>query len=344
MTLGADAVLDTYTGTLTARHANVASRVRLYTPIVASTDVVDDFETHRRHLLAVAYRLTGSVTDAEDAVQESWLRLDHADVREIRDLRAWLTTVVGRICLDHLRSAAVRRERYVGQWLPEPIVTDVNPSSRPDPLETLVQDEDARMAAMVVLDTMSPQQRIAFVLHDGFSVPFDEISAILGVETATARQLASRGRRAAAAAPPPVSADQHAEAVLRLVEAMATGDIDRIVATLDPDVVMVGDADGKTGTAINVIRGPEKFARFFLGLVRRYGWEALLATRTPVLVNGRLGFYGERADGDGTHPPVAPRVSAYAVRDGRVCAAYDVANPDKFHGIVLGGQRPFDAS
>lgn len=139
--------------------------------------LADAFEQHRPHLLSVAYRLTGSVADAEDAVQDAWLRLDRADADGIDDLRAWLTTVVGRLCLDRLRSAAVRREHYVGQWLPEPIVTPVGGPSSPDPLEAVVRQEDSRMAAMVVLDTLTPAQRVAFVLHDGFAVPFDEIAA-----------------------------------------------------------------------------------------------------------------------------------------------------------------------
>ncbi|WP_346764709.1 sigma-70 family RNA polymerase sigma factor [Rhodococcus sp. HNM0569] len=291
------------------------------------------FEEHRAYLLGVAYRLTGNVSDAEDAVQEAWLRLDRVD-ESIDNLRAWLTTVVGRLCLDHLRSAAVRRESYIGQWLPEPIVTDLGGARSDDPLESVVRDEDAHLAAMVVLDAMPPAQRVSFVLHDAFSVPFSEVAALLGVSPAAARQLASRGRRAAASTPPPASPAEHADAVQRLVEALASGDLDRIVRTLDPDVVSIGDANGTTKTAPNVIRGPEKFARFFVGLTRMYGVEALM-TRTPVLVNGRLGFYGGMVEGDGTHPPIAPRITGYAVRDGRVCASYDVANPEKFGGILL---------
>ncbi|QKT10277.1 sigma-70 family RNA polymerase sigma factor [Rhodococcus sp. W8901] len=196
--------------------------------------LAESFESHRSHLLSAAYRLTGSVSDAEDAVQDAWLRLAAADTAAIRDLRAWLTTVVDRICLDRLRSATARRERYVGQWPPEPIGTDLTPSNPPDPLESVVRQEANRMAAMVVLDALSPAQRVAFVLHDGFAVPFDEIAGVLSVNVPSARQLASRARRAVAAAPPPVPDAAHAEVVTRLLSAMAAGDLDAVVAALHP--------------------------------------------------------------------------------------------------------------
>ncbi|MHD0283224.1 sigma-70 family RNA polymerase sigma factor [Rhodococcus aetherivorans] len=296
--------------------------------------LADAFEQHRPHLLSVAYRLTGSVADAEDAVQDAWLRLDGADTDRIDDLRAWLTTVVGRLCLDRLRSATARRENYVGQWLPEPIVTPLGGSPAPDPLEAVVRQEDSRMAAMVVLDTLTPAQRVAFVLHDGFAVPFDEIAGILDVTPASARQLASRGRRAVSAAPPPVPAAEHVEAVQRLMTALASGDLAAVVAALDPDARVIGDANGVTRTAVNVVVGAERFARFFLGLMQRYGAEAFLAG-TPAFVNGELGFVSGGGPGDETHRAFAGRVVGCTVRNGRVWAAYDMANPDKLRGVLL---------
>ncbi|MGW5145600.1 sigma-70 family RNA polymerase sigma factor [Rhodococcus koreensis] len=296
--------------------------------------LVDEFESHRRHLLSVAYRLTGSVSDAENAVQESWLRLDDANAATIRDLGAWLTTVVGRICLDRLRSAAVRREQYVGQWLPEPVVTGLSPSAEPDPLEAVVRDEDNRLAALIVLDTLTPAQRVAFVLHDGFGVPFDEVAAILGIETPAARQLASRARKAAAATTPAVPDEEHALAVQRLLEALAGGDLDAVVAALHPDALVIGDANGTTSTAVNVIRGADKFARFFLGLVQRYGPEVFTAMEL-VLVNGQLGYFTAGFTGDDAHRSSPARVGGFTVRDGLVYAAYDIANPEKFAGIML---------
>ncbi|QSE90250.1 sigma-70 family RNA polymerase sigma factor [Rhodococcus pseudokoreensis] len=296
--------------------------------------LVDEFESHRRHLLSVAYRLTGSVSDAEDAVQESWLRLDDANAATIRDLGSWLTTVVGRICLDRLRSAAVRREQYVGQWLPEPVVTALSPSAEPDPLEAVVRDEDNRLAALIVLDTLTPAQRVAFVLHDGFGVPFDEVAGILGIETPAARQLASRARKAAAATTPAVPDEEHALAVQRLLEALAGGDLDAVVAALHPEALVIGDANGTTSTAVNVIRGADKFARFFLGLVQRYGPEVFTAMEL-VLVNGQLGYFTAGFTGDDAHRSSPARVGGFTVRDGLVYAAYDIANPEKFAGIML---------
>ncbi|GAB2665459.1 sigma-70 family RNA polymerase sigma factor [Prescottella soli] len=301
--------------------------------------LADSFEAHRGHLMSAAYRLTGSVSDAEDAVQEAWLRLADTDADAIRDLRAWLTTVVGRICLDRLRSATVRRERYIGQWLPEPIVTDRTPSRAPDPLESVVQQEDNRIAALVVLDTLSPDQRVAFVLHDGFAVPFGEIADLLSVSVASARQLASRARRALADAPPPVPEAEHDEAVTRLVTALASGDLDAVIAALHPDAITIGDANGTTRTAVNVITGADHSARFFLGLAHKYGVDTFLAA-TPVRVNGRLGFLSHGSPGDATHPGYPGRVTAFTVRDDRVWAAYDIANPEKLGGIRLSVRPP----
>ncbi|MEU4802618.1 RNA polymerase sigma factor SigJ [Actinosynnema sp. NPDC023587] len=279
------------------------------------------FTGHRTHLVGVAYRLTGSVADAEDAVQESWLRLSRLSDQgreEIEDLRGWLTTVVGRLCLDRLRSAAVRRERYFGQWLPEPLVT----AFRDDPLEAVVRDDGVRMAALVLLDELTPEQRVAFVLHDAFGVPFDSIAETLGCAVATARQHASRGRRAASAAPPPPRAalDEQREVLEKFLAALAAGDVATVVGLLHPDVVMVGDSDGKARTAVNVITGPDKVSRFLFGLMRRY---AGLPGGEPVLVNGDLGVkFAARGD-------LAARVTAFVLRDGKLAALYDVANPDK---------------
>ncbi|TQM80467.1 RNA polymerase ECF family sigma subunit [Saccharothrix saharensis] len=278
------------------------------------------FTGHRAHLVGVAYRLTGSVADAEDAVQEAWLRLSGLSDRartDIRDLRGWLTTVVGRICLDRLRSAAVRRERYVGQWLPEPVVT----SGEDDPLDAVVRDDGVRMAALVVLDRLTPEQRVAFVLHDAFDVPFAEIADSLGCTVTTARQHASRGRRAVAEADPPprVALEEQREVLERFLAAVASGDLDAVVSLLHPDVVMVGDGGGKAKTAVHVVSGADKVARLILGLMRRYGD----VEGRPALVNGDLGLVFA-AQGE-----LTPRVEAIVVRDGRVAGVYDMSNPDK---------------
>ncbi len=293
--------------------------------------LVDTFEAERTRLLSVGYRLTGSIADAEDAVQEAWLRLASTPAEEIRDLRAWLTTVVSRLCLDRLKSAVKRRETYVGQWLPEPVVTSYESV---DPLDEVVRGEESRFAALVVLDTMTPDQRVSFVLHDGFGVPFDEIAQLLGITPAAARQQASRGRKAAAATPPPVDDEEHAEAVFRLITAMASGDIKAIIASLHPDVVVIGDANGTTNTAVNIIHGPEKFARFFLGLISRYGMESM-QSNVPVRVNGRMGLATYGWDGETKRQTSPARITGYAVKDGLVWASYDIANPEKFAGVRL---------
>lgn len=293
--------------------------------------LVDTFETERPRLLNVAYRLTGSVADAEDAVQEAWLRLDRSDTK-IDNLQAWLTTVVSRLCLDRLTSAAARRETYVGQWLPEPVVTPMEGSD--DPLAAVVQQEDNRFAALVVLDVLPPDQRVAFVLHDAFGVSFGEIAETLSIEPANARQLASRARKAVADPPPPVPDEEHNAAVGRFLEAMATGDINAVLATLHPDALVMGDANGTTNTAVNVIHGADKFARFYLGLLRRYGTDAL-STMRPVLVNGQLGIATYGWDGETIRTSSPPRIAGFTVRDGLVCATYDISNPEKWSGVRL---------
>ncbi len=295
---------------------------------------VTDFEALRPHLMAVAYRVTGTVADAEDIVQEAWLRLDKQDPKkgtEIADLRAWLTTVVSRLGLDRLRSAAHRRETYTGNWLPEPVVTGFDGA---DPLAAVVAREDARFAAMVVLERLSPDQRIAFVLHDGFSMPFSEVAEVLGTNEPAARQLASRARKAVAGQAPPKPDPSHDEVVGKLMAAMAAGDLEAVVSLLHPDVTLTGDSNGKAPTAINVIHGADKVARFFFGLANRYG-PAMFTSYQLGLVNGELGGYTAGVPASDGYREMMPRIMAMTVRDGKVCALWDVANPDKFTGSPL---------
>jgi RNA polymerase sigma-70 factor (ECF subfamily) len=300
---------------------------------------VSDFEALRPHLMAVAYRLTGTVVDAEDIVQEAWLRWDKQDPEkgtEITDLRAWLTTVVSRLGLDRLRSAAHRRETYTGNWLPEPVVTGFDGA---DPLSSVVAREDARFAAMVVLERLSPDQRVAFVLHDGFSLPFSEVAEVLGTNEPAARQLASRARKALhrrGDPAPPKPDPSHNEVVGRLLAAMAEGDLETVVSLLHPDVTLTGDSNGKASTAINVIHGAEKVARFMFGLARRYG-PAMFTSYQLGLVNGELGGYTAGCPASDGYREMMPRIMAMTVRDGKVCALWDIANPDKFSGSPLRG-------
>ncbi len=331
---------------------------------VLGAQAASTFESLRPHLMSVAYRLTGTVADVEDIVQEAWLRWDAAPGRDdVADLRAWLTTVVSRLGLDKLRSAARRRETYTGHWLPEPVVTGLGdargggggggspsgggpPRGGPrggggggggggaDPLSAVVAAEDARFAVMVVLERLSPDQRVAFVLHDGFAMPFAEVAGVIGASEAAARQLASRARKAVAAAPPPQPDPTHDEVVGRLMAAMAPGDLHSVVSLLHPDVTFTGDANGRAPTAARVICGADKVARFMLGLARRYG-PAFYTANQLALVNGELGSYTLGTAGDGGHWAMLPRITAMTVRDGKVCALWDIANPDKFSGSPL---------
>lgn len=305
-------------------------------------DLATEFESHRDHLLAVAYRMIGSRTEAEDAVQDTWLRCsaalaDPADRARIRDLRGWLTTTIGRICLDVLRSARVRREAYPGQWLPEPVVSRLpadGHAAAADPAERVSQLEEIGMALLVVLERLGPEQRVALVLHDVFAVPFDEIATVLGNSPAAARQLASRARRAVADGSPRHTADpaEQRRVLAAFIAATQTGDLDGLLAVLAPDVVMIGDSGGLAPAARNPVTGALKVARFLLGLLRRAGGQPL---RTEaVRVNGALGLLVEAGDG-GPAPAPAPvrMVIAFSIADGRITGVFDQLNPAKLGGV-----------
>nr|WP_228046459.1 sigma-70 family RNA polymerase sigma factor [Saccharopolyspora sp. HNM0983] len=279
-----------------------------------------EFDQHRGRLIGIGYRLTGSVADAEDAVQEAWLRLVRTGPDQVRDLGPWLTTAVSRLCLDRVRSAAARREEYVGPWLPEPLVR----TGEDDPGSITADRDDLRMAVLRVLHELPADQRFALVLHDGFQVPFGEIAEVLGCSAAAARQHASRGRRSLAAADPPERAPLPVQQQLLddFLAAVRSGDLAAISRALHPHAVVYGDSGGRARTARRPVVGADKVARFAAGLVAKYGAE-LFAGGRPVLVNGDLGLLlPGSAD-------VEPRVMCLAVRDGRVGEIYDVVNPDK---------------
>jgi len=302
---------------------------------VKSVSTATDIEEHRAHLVSVGYRMTGSLADAEDAVQDAWLRLNRlseAERAEIRDPRGWLTTVVGRLCLDRLRSASARRESYLGPWLPEPLVST---DDADDPLAVLVRDEEVRMAAMVVLDQLTPPQRVAFVLHDALAMPFGDIAAVLGCSVTTARKHASRARRAVAEAQPPprAAAAEQMRLLKGVAEALGRGDTQALVALLHPDAVMVNDSGGMTPAARRVVQGADKVARLLVGLSNRYGAD-LVAGWAPVLVNGEQGY---RSGGRGGAPE---SVSVFSVRDGKIAAIYSVLNPAKLIAALARTGRP----
>ncbi|OKI52931.1 RNA polymerase sigma factor SigJ [Micromonospora sp. CB01531] len=300
------------------------------------TDLAAEFEAERGHLMAVAHRMLGSRSEAEDAVQETWLRYagafaDPAARAQIRELRGWLTTTCSRICLDVLRSARVRREAYPGQWLPEPVVTDVPTADgfAPDPAERAVRADQLGTALLVVLERLSPEQRVAFVLHDVFAVPFATVADVLGTTTVAARQLASRARRAVTAPDVPRHTADLAEqqrVLAAFIAAVESGELERLVQVLAPDVVMIGDSGGHFPAARRPVVGAEAVARFVRGLfgqASRYG-DTVLAR--PVLVDGALGWQAETVFRDGRPIRI---VTSFAVHDGRITGVFNQLNPEK---------------
>ncbi|MEU8299359.1 RNA polymerase sigma factor SigJ [Micromonospora sp. NPDC048909] len=302
-------------------------------------DLATEFEAERGRLLAVAHRMLGSRSEAEDAVQETWLRYanalaDPAARAEIRELSAWLTTTCARICLDVLRSARVRREAYVGQWLPEPVVTPVESSGRgdgfaPDPAERAVRTDQLGTALLVVLERLAPEQRVAFVLHDVFAVPFARIAEALGTTEVAARQLASRARRAVSAPDLPRHTADPAEqrrVVAAFVAAAESGELDRLLHLLAPDVVLIGDSGGHFPTARRPVVGADAVGRFTVGLFGRAGRYHQQLLARPVLIDGVFGLQLETVHTDGR--PIR-LVTAFAVHDGRITAIFNQLNPAK---------------
>jgi RNA polymerase sigma-70 factor (ECF subfamily) len=293
-------------------------------------DRAAEFQEYRGFLLSMAYRLTGSWADAEDVVAQAWPRWQVAE--GVLNPRAWLTRVVSRIALDHLRSARVRRESYVGPWLPEPLVTGMPaPARAPDPAEELVRDESVRLAFLVVLDALSPEQRVSLVLHDVLDLPFAEVAEVLGCPEATARQHAVRARRRIAAADPaPRFPDRETRAILdRLAAALAADDGPALAALLAPDVVLVNDGGGEVAAAAHPVHGADRVTRLLAGL-RRSG--AAGATFEVVLVNGDPGFLVRLAE---PRRPRDPEVAVFgfSVRDGLIEGIYGVAAPGKLSRV-----------
>jgi RNA polymerase sigma-70 factor (ECF subfamily) len=286
-----------------------------------------DFEGHRAHLRSVAYRMLGSLNEADDAVQEAWLRLSRSDTGDVRDLRAWLTTVVSRVCLDMLRSRATRREDSLDDahvHVPDPIVTRVGE----DPAEHAILADSVGIALLVVLDTLPPAERLAFVLHDVFAVPFEQIGPILDRTPAAAKQLASRARRRLRTDPAhPDDGDSAATApsgtaelsrqwtvVDAFLAASREGDFERLLAILDPDIVLHADAGaGPFGPSV-VVRG----AREVIAQAQRFA--PLERFARPVLVNGAPGFLVARGG-----EPLA--LIAMTVKGGRITEMDILADP-----------------
>lgn len=286
--------------------------------------LADRFEEHRGHLKAVAYRMLGSLAEAEDAVQETWLKLDRTDTAEIRNLGGWLTTVIGRVCLDMLRSRASRREDPLDDtFVPDPVIT---PLSRIDPEQEVLQADSVGLALLVVLEALEPAERLAFVLHDMFAVPFDDIAAIVERTPAATRQLASRARRRVRGATPAAEPDlgRQRQVVDAFMSAARGGDFEALLTVLDPDVVLRADSGPLVGgaAASKLVRGAKAVAEQAL-LFRQFAPYGRL-----VLVNGAIGVL---------HAPEGQvqSVMGVTVVDGRITELFILADPERLAALDL---------
>jgi RNA polymerase sigma-70 factor, ECF subfamily len=288
--------------------------------------LAERFERQRPQLRRIAYRMLGTLDESDDAVQETWLRLSRTDESAVENLGAWLTTVLGRVCLDMLRARRSRREDYVGSWLPEPIVTI---DDAPDPEQEALIADSVGLALLVVLETLTPAERLALVLHDMFAVPFEQIAAVVGRSPAATRQLASRARRRVQGATPAPAADltEQRRVADAFLAAGRAGNFDALIAVLDPDVVLRVDAGADSRLAQRPLQGAAAVAREALARARQFA----LPVR-PALVNGGAGaVIGQ---------PGRPfAVVAFTVCNGRITALDFVLDPGKLAHVTAHGER-----
>lgn len=273
------------------------------------------FTQARPRLLRLAYSELGDMGEAEDVVQEAWLRLERADSEAIENLDGWLTRVVARLALDHLQSARARRETYVGPWLPEPLMSE-------DPTDRVTLDESVSYALLTVLEQLSPAERTAFVLHDVFDVPFGEIAEVVGRTPEAVRQLASRARRHVKNESPRFAAsrDEHDRAVRAFAQAIGEGDLEGLVAILDPNVVWTSDGGGLASAARRPLHGASRVARAWGALSRTLG-EPI-----EIKFNGQLGLVIPAGDGHRA-------ALSFAVSDGRITRVDSIRNPEKLRHL-----------
>jgi RNA polymerase sigma-70 factor, ECF subfamily len=295
-----------------------------------TSDPATSFEPHRRRLLGLAYRMLGSMAEAEDAVQEAYLRWHDADRASVAEPRAFLMTATTRICLDVLKSARVRREAYVGPWLPDP-VTDTA-ALAPDVQTELA--EDLSIALLLAIDRLSPLERAAFLLHDVFDYSFAQVADALGRNEAACRQLASRARarvresRPAGAVRPGAGSSpvdpKHAELLSAFMAATRSGDVPALTRLLASDARLVTDGGGKVPAALNVIEGPDRVAAFLVGAARK-GWTDDMRVHVDT-INGLPGLVVSGSSG-------LVQTNAFEIEDGIVKAIYVVRNPDKLRHL-----------
>jgi RNA polymerase sigma-70 factor, ECF subfamily len=297
----------------------------------AETDerLAAEFEALRPYLMRVAYTHLGSIGEAEDVVQDAWLRLSGADRADIRDLRAWLTKVVSRLALDALTSARARREQYVGPWLPEPAIGTTGPDA--DPASQIDLDESVSMALLVVLEALSPAERSAFLLHDVFGYSFAEVAGIVRRTPEATRQLASRARHAVEARRPryPAAEDQQREVVRAFRAATENGDLSALIELLDPAVTFRSDGGGRVNAARKVFSGAERVARIFTAMAGHFADQLRMR---PIVVNGLPGLLMETGG--------SPTVIAFTLDDGRISEIDLVRNPDKLGTLSGASSSP----
>jgi RNA polymerase sigma-70 factor (TIGR02957 family) len=296
------------------------------------TDDLAAFDRHRRLLFSVAYQMLGSVADAEDVVQDTWLRWSASDRSDVADERAYLVRIATRLALDRLDSARARRETYVGPWLPEPLLTGTAPVGAapvPEPSEAAELGEQVSLALLVVLETLSPAERAVFVLREAFGMSVAEVAGALGRTEAAVRQMAHRAREHVQARQPRFDADRQAQRQVteRFFAAVAGGDMDALLGALAPDVVLISDGGGKAKAARRPITGADKVARFLVGIAQQ--GAAIPDLRIEVAdVNGLpaiVGWVGGEPFGS----------ISLAVADGRIEQVLVVVNPDKLAGLAL---------
>ncbi len=289
---------------------------------------LDAVMSERRQLINLAYRLLGSLADAEDAVQETyarWYALSAPQQETIENPGAWLTTVASRICLDLRGSARARRERYVGEWIPEPLPDPGEwPGGRPggataDPADRVTLDESVGMAFLVVLESMTPAERVAFILHDVFGYSFAEVAGIVGRTPAACRQLASSARRRIRAQPPPAATTRQADVVRNFKQAWEAKDINALLGLLDPDATVIADGGGLASAALRPIEGAGQIAHYLADLAARTAGNVTILECT---VNGQPGLVAQQ---DG----ITVTVIAFDIADDRITHIWAVRNPEK---------------
>ncbi|HZX04797.1 RNA polymerase sigma-70 factor [Kribbella sp.] len=280
-----------------------------------------EFAEHRQVLIGAAYRVVGSVSDAEDVVQEVWLRWSAIDHDDIRDARAYLIRITTRLALNKLREQKARREQYVGPWLPEPLAAGDD-----DPAAAVELADSVSMAMLVVLETLSPLERATFVLREVFDLPYDEIADTLGRSESAVRQLAHRAREHVHARQPRHRVDKarHDELTMRFMQAAGSGDFDQVVALLAPDAVLISDGGGKKRAALRPIQGAEKIARWlFAVLADNPGFEIRMATLNDE--RAYIAYFDDQPD----------TVTFMTSTDGRITELYLIRNPDKLGTVPL---------